>query len=248
MASIHPDQMIRALSVGMFPMAPTRNAGTVDWIEPTVRGIIPIDGFHASKTLLQKLRSERFTVTVDEAFARVVASCAEITSERIDTWISPAIEALSETLYRRGQAHSIECWRDGALVGGLFGISLGALFVVESKFSRVSDASKIAFAHLMVRLKAGGYRLVDCQFITPHLASIGAVKIDQKTYRQLLEEAIVAGGLNPVSPLVQPPSSPIDFFALDRISRGEEHEAMTVPGRFIAKELARTGQPRAMPG
>jgi leucyl/phenylalanyl-tRNA--protein transferase len=233
--ALDPNQMIRALAVGMFPMATARHADTIEWIEPTVRGIMPIDGFHASRTVLQKLRSERFTITVDRAFNRVVTACAEVTPARINTWINPSIEAACDALHRRGWAHSVECWRNGELVGGVFGISLGGLFAAESKFSRVSDASKMALAHLMVRLRWGGYRLFDCQFITPHLASLGAIEITQAEYRRLLGEALVAGGVKAAAPLAPASPSPIDFFALDRISEGEA--GRPVPGRFIAQEL-----------
>jgi leucyl/phenylalanyl-tRNA--protein transferase len=241
MRSVDPDQIIRALAVGMFPMAPSRGAETVDWIEPKMRGILPLDNFHVSKTLAQKMRSGWIVVTADQAFDQVVAACAEATAKRLDTWISPAIAAGCATLHQRGYAHSVECWSDGALVGGAFGVGLGAVFAVDSMFSRVADASKMAFAHLMARLRLGGYRLVDCQFVTPHLASLGAVQIDQRDYRRLLAEALVAGGVNPATPLTPALSSNVDFFAADRIAhaRAEGAPPRSLSGRFVVEELAR---------
>lgn len=236
METVDPDQLIRALAAGRFAMAPTRHADSVDWIEPRLRAVMPVDGFHLSGTLGQTLRSDRFAVTVDRAFGPIVASCAEVTPARIDTWISAAIEAACAALHRRGLAHSIERWRDGALVGGLYGIGIGGFFSVESMFSRVSDASKIAFAYTMARLRAGGYRLVDCQFPTPHLASLGAVAIDRQEYRRRLAEALAAGGVDPAAPLAPPAASAVDFFALDRLAARDGAER---PGRLISSLLTR---------
>lgn len=219
MTAITPDQLIRAIANGMFPMAPSRYSLEIEWIEPTVRGIMPLDGFQASRTLQQKIRSRRFEVTVDRAFEDVVAKCAEVTPARVDSWISPTLESVFAALHKRGQAHSIECWLEGTLRGGLFGISLGALFVAESKFSRVSDASKVAFAHLVERLRIGGYRLLDCQFISPHLASLGAVSVEQVTYRKLLDQALMQGGVDSNRPLAGGSNHAVDFFAIDRVCR-----------------------------
>ena len=217
MPAVDADQFLRAMAVGMFPMAPDRSAETVDWIEPKIRGVMPIDGFRISRSLSRTLRAGRHAVTADQAFEAVVAGCAERTAKRQDSWISPTLQAVFGALHARGHAHSVEIWQDSRLVGGLFGTSLGAMFAAESMFSRVPDASKIAFAHLMLRLKYGGYRLVDCQFVSPHLASLGAVPIEQAAYRALLKEALLAGGLQPAAPLTPGTATTVDFFAIDNV-------------------------------
>lgn len=234
--------MLRAYSVGVFPMADSRETEDVFWVEPKTRGILPLDGFRLSHSLAKTLRSGRFAVTADVAFHDVVAACAESVPARPDTWINPAIERACATLYDRGHAHSIECWREGELVGGLYGISLGAAFFGESMFSRVADASKVALAHLVARLRLGGYRLLDCQFITSHLASLGAVEIDRGTYRSLLDEALIAGGVGEgVSAAAMIPS-PVDFFAIERLAPTADADTVSGPisGCFISQALGQT--------
>ena len=193
MAALDPDLLLRAYSVGVFPMASTRDAADVFWVEPKKRGILPLDGFHLSRSLAKTLRSDRFTVTVDTAFGEVVALCAEATPLRPDTWINPDIEVAYAELHRRGYAHSVETWLDGELVGGLYGVRLGAAFFGESMFSRARDASKVALAHLVARLKVGGFRLLDCQFLTEHLASLGTIEVGRETYIALLDKALGLG-------------------------------------------------------
>ncbi|MDB5683196.1 MAG: leucyl/phenylalanyl-tRNA--protein transferase [Sphingomonas bacterium] len=208
MAPLDPDLLLRAYSIGVFPMADSRRARDIFWVEPKRRGILPLDGFRLSRSLAKTLRSDRLTVTADRDFAGVVAACAEATADRPDTWINGQIEAAYAELHARGHAHSVECWQDGALVGGLYGVKLGAAFFGESMFSRARDASKIALAHLVARLRVGGFRLLDCQFLTPHLASLGAVEIGRDAYVSLLDGALGVGsdcGLGAG-----------DFFALDR--------------------------------
>jgi leucyl/phenylalanyl-tRNA--protein transferase len=192
-ALLDPDLLLRAYSIGVFPMADSRDAPDVFWVEPKRRGILPLDKFHLSRSLAKVLRSERFVITVDHAFADVVTACATPTEARPDTWINVQIEQAYRALHARDAAHSVEVWRDGVLVGGLYGVRLGAAFFGESMFSRERDASKVALAHLVARLRTGGFRLLDCQFITGHLASLGAIEISRDTYVASLAAAIGAG-------------------------------------------------------
>lgn len=193
MSVIDPDLLLRAYSVGVFPMADSRRAREVYWVEPKLRGVLPLDGFRLSRSLAKTIRSNRFHVTADAAFSKVVATCAEATANRPDTWINAAIERAYADLHRRGHAHSIECWEGDLLVGGLYGVTLGAAFFGESMFSRRSDASKVALAWLVARLRIGNYKLLDCQFITAHLASLGAIEIDRDAYVALLDAALGVG-------------------------------------------------------
>ncbi|OHT19834.1 leucyl/phenylalanyl-tRNA--protein transferase [Edaphosphingomonas haloaromaticamans] len=221
MSRLDPDLLLRAYSVGVFPMADSRDAREIFWVEPKRRGILPLNGFRLSRSLAKTIRSDRFTVTVNKAFARVVSCCAEPRPDRPDTWINPQIEAAYGDLHLRGHAHSVECWMGEELVGGLYGVALGGAFFGESMFSRQRDASKVALAWLVARLALGNFRLLDCQFITDHLASLGAIEISRDDYVALLDAALGArgggvvggvGGLSPSPDGVGPP----DFFALDR--------------------------------
>jgi len=225
MAALDPDLLLRAYSVGVFPMASTRDAADVFWVEPKKRGVLPLDGFHLSHSLAKTIRSDRYTVTVDKAFGEVVAHCAEATARRPDTWINPDIEVAYAELHRRGYAHSVEAWQDGQLVGGLYGVRLGAAFFGESMFSRARDASKVALAHLVARLKVGGFKLLDCQFLTEHLASLGTIEVGRDTYVALLDSALGLGSAA-VAGAVSPPA---DFFAIDR-GAAPDDVAATVAG------------------
>ena len=189
MAAIDPDLLLRAYAIGVFPMSDSRDAADVFWVEPKRRAIIPLDRFHLSRSLRKAVRSGRFEVTRDRAFADVVRACAE----REDTWINAGIEASYAELHRLGHAHSNEVWEDGALVGGLYGVTLGRAFFGESMFSSATDASKVALAWLVARLKVGGFALLDCQFMTEHLRSLGAVEIPQEDYLALLDSALGGG-------------------------------------------------------
>jgi len=224
MAALDPDLLLRAYSVGVFPMASTRDADDVFWVEPKKRGVLPLEGFHLSRSLAKTVRSDRYTVTVDRAFSEVVAHCAEATARRPDTWINPEIEAAYAELHRRGYAHSVESWQDGRLVGGLYGVRLGAAFFGESMFSRARDASKVALAHLVARLRVGGFKLLDCQFLTEHLASLGTIEVGRDAYVALLDKALGLGSASGAAA-----SPPADFFALDRLAAPED-EAGTVFG------------------
>lgn len=189
---VTPELMLRAYRVGLFPMAETRRGQRLYWLDPEVRGILPLDGFHLSRRLLRTVQSGPFQVTSNRAFAGVIAGCAAAVPGREDTWINIDIERLFQELHRQGHAHSVECWQDGALVGGLYGVSLGAVFFGESMFSTARDASKVALVHLVARMRLGGYRLLDTQFVTDHLSQFGATEIPRDAYKALLATAVQA--------------------------------------------------------
>lgn len=174
-------------------MADAADDPSVHWVEPRLRAILPLDGFHLSKSLKKVVLSDHFRVTTDTAFRAMMALCAEPADDRPTTWINPVIKTSYERLFQIGHAHSVECWRGDELVGGLYGVSLGRAFFGESMVSRARDASKVALAHLVARLKAGGWRLLDCQFITPHLASLGAIEIPQADYLARLYSVLSDG-------------------------------------------------------
>lgn len=229
MRPLDTNLLLRAYAAGIFPMADSRQAREVYWVEPAMRGILPLDGFHLSRSLAKTVRSDRFTVTADRAFARVIAACAEKRQDGQGTWINAQIEHACNELHLRGHAHSIECWLDGALVGGLYGVSLGGAFFGESMFSRARDASKVALTHLVARLRYGGYRLLDCQFLTEHLASLGAVEVPRNDYVALLGAALAEGDGS-----VAGAAGGADFGALDRLAPPPPPDApedgRTVPG------------------
>ncbi len=185
-----PDVLLRAYAIGVFPMAEGRAHTDLHWIDPEQRGVLPLDDFHVSRKLRRKVRRGDFEVRCDSAFDKVIRACAEPSESRRDTWINPAIETLYGDLFRAGFAHTVECWQDGELVGGLYGVSLGAAFFGESMFSRATDASKVALVHLALRLRMGGYQLLDTQFVTEHLPRFGATEIPREQYRTLLAKAI----------------------------------------------------------
>jgi leucyl/phenylalanyl-tRNA--protein transferase len=184
------ETLIDCYRQGLFPMAETRTDRTIYLIDPEERGVIPLDGFHLPRRLARTVRSGRFEVRIDTAFAQVISECAEPGPGRLETWINAPIEALYGELFRRGLAHCVEVWLGERLVGGLYGVSLGAAFFGESMFSRERDASKVALVHLVARLKAGGYRLLDTQFITPHLTGFGAEEIPRAAYHRRLADAL----------------------------------------------------------
>jgi leucyl/phenylalanyl-tRNA--protein transferase len=191
-AAITPDLLLRAYRAGLFPMAEARGSDRIFWLDPEWRGVLPLDGFHLGRRLARTLRTSPFQVTADRAFEAVIAGCAEPAPGREDTWINPEIESLFTALHRAGHAHSIEVWQRGDLVGGLYGVRIAGAFFGESMFSRATDASKIALVHLVARLRLGGFRLLDAQFITAHLARFGAVEIPRADYRRRLAEALEA--------------------------------------------------------
>lgn len=181
-----PELLIQAYAAGVFPMSESRADTEVFWVDPKRRGVFPLNGFRISRSLARRIRRQDFTVTVDQDFAGVLAGCAD----RDETWISGIIARLYLDLHRRGLAHSIEVRQGDELVGGVYGVALGGAFFGESMFSRRTDASKVALAYLVSRLRAGGFVLFDTQFLTPHLASLGAVEIPRAEYRRRLSEAL----------------------------------------------------------
>ena len=184
------DLMLRAYRAGLFPMAETRLGERLYWLDPEQRGVLPLDGFHLPRRLLRTVLSGPFDVAVDRNFAAVIAACAEAAPGREDTWINAEIERLFIELYRLGRAHSVECRQHGELVGGLYGVVLGGVFFGESMFSRARDASKVALAHLVARLRLGGFRLLDTQFVTHHLTQFGAIEIPRDAYKTLLAASV----------------------------------------------------------
>lgn len=190
MIFISPDTILNAYASGVFPMAEDRESEELFWVDPKKRGIIPLDQFHLSKRLAKSIRQERFRITSDQAFAQVMLACAAPGNDRERSWINARIIAIYTELHELGHAHSIECWSDDALVGGLYGISIGSAFFGESMFHTETDASKVALAALVGRLKAGGYELLDIQFITEHLKQFGALEITRASYLTRLARAI----------------------------------------------------------
>jgi len=197
-----PELILRAYAAGIFPMAEAEDAPDLFWVSPPMRGVLPLDGFHSSRSLRKSIRQRGFAIRVDSDFDAVIEGCATEGEDRDSTWINPTIRRLYGELFRRGFVHTVEVWQEDRLVGGLYGLSMGAAFFGESMFHRVTDASKAALAHLVQRLRAGGYRLLDTQFLTPHLQSLGGIEIPRAHYEVQLGEALAHRG---------------DFYALDRV-------------------------------
>jgi leucyl/phenylalanyl-tRNA--protein transferase len=249
---LDPRLLLRGYAAGIFPMADSRDADDIFWVEPRQRAILPLDQFHCSRSLARRLRSGRFTVTHDQAFDQVVLACAD----RDETWINAAIEQATRNLHGAGFAHSVECWiahDDGSrdLVGGLYGVKLGAAFFGESMFSHATDASKVALAWLVARLKVGHFTLLDCQFMTEHLRSMGAIEIDQRDYVALLSAALLTGSAGVSagvcaegSGVVSAPvsvGSAAEFDALDRLLEAAAAGGDSrPPGWVIAQLLGQT--------
>lgn len=193
--------LLRAYALGIFPMSDGRDDPEIHWVDPRLRGVLPLDGFHVSRSLAKRIRSGRYRVSTDTAFKDVVEACAD----RDETWISQRIQTAYVQLHAQGFAHSIEVWEGDRLVGGVYGVTLGAAFFGESMFSRATDASKLALAFTVHRLRAGGFRLFDTQFLTPHLASLGGREITRSEYHHLLADALMhratfdPAGYSPVS-------------------------------------------------
>src|SRR5579863_5938959 len=183
------DMLLKAYALGVFPMAQQRQGREIYFVSPDERGILPLDSFHVSHRLARTVRSDRFSVRIDTAFEEVVRACAAPAPGRQESWINEEIVSLYRDLHAGGHAHSVECWREGRLAGGLYGVQLGAAFFGESMFSRERDASKVALVYLVARLKCGGFTLLDAQFLTSHLAQFGAVSVPRNDYLGLLEAA-----------------------------------------------------------
>jgi leucyl/phenylalanyl-tRNA--protein transferase len=201
-----PEVLLKAYACGIFPMAEDADDPALFWIDPPERGIIPLDAFHVPSRLARTVRATRLTVVCDRDFSAVIDACAEPARKRARTWINAPIRKLYSGLFEIGHCHTVEVYDGEALVGGLYGVSLGRAFFGESMFHRARDASKIALVHLVARLKAGGYRLLDTQFVTEHLKSFGAVEVPKRRYHRLLEEAVAGDA---------------DFFALPGTISGE---------------------------
>lgn len=235
---IDPDLLLRAYAMGVFPMSDARDADGIYWVEPKERAILPLDGFHLSRSLKRTIQRDRFRVTADTAFESIIALCAEAADDRPDTWINATIERVFVALHHRGFAHSVEVWDGDRLVGGLYGLALGRAFFGESMVSRATDASKVAMAVLVARLKAGGFALLDCQFQTDHLASLGAVEVSRDRYSALLGSALgdSVAGLLTGAPFVAG-----DFRALDGVGDADGATASTpCDGKRIVQLLGQT--------
>ena len=185
-AELTPELLLHAYCSGVFPMAETAEDTSVFWVDPEKRGIIPLDGFHVSKSLRKRLLSGKYEFTLNTCFSFVLDACAN----RDETWINPSIRARYNELHNLGFAHSIEVWKDGDLAGGLYGVSIGSVFFGESMFSTMTDGSKLALVALVARLKAGGFTLLDTQFLTDHLATMGGVEIERKDFKSKLATAL----------------------------------------------------------
>jgi len=203
---ITPEVLLKAYACGIFPMAESADDPALYWIEPEMRGIIPLDRFHISNRLARTVRSDRFTVAVDRDFDAVLDGCAQPQPGRPRTWINARIRVLYHKLYERRHCHSVEVYDGEELVGGLYGVTLGRAFFGESMFHRARDASKVALVHLVARLRAGGFRLLDTQFVTDHLKTFGAIEVPRRQYHKLLEAALggegdftALGGKRPVN-------------------------------------------------
>jgi leucyl/phenylalanyl-tRNA--protein transferase len=255
MSRLDPRLLLQCYAAGIFPMADSRDAAELFWVEPRTRAILPLANFHLSRSLRRRLRSGRFEVTRDRAFAHVIRACAD----RDETWINDEIETAMLALHASGHAHSIEVWRaksgepgggepgGGELVGGLYGVRLGRAFFGESMFSTATDASKVALAWLVARLKVGGFTLLDCQFMTDHLASLGAVSVPRSDYVALLATALgggsAAGGTTGsgagADVAASPPAAgaPPDFLALDRLLDATGAADAPGPAGYVIAQL-----------
>jgi leucyl/phenylalanyl-tRNA---protein transferase len=244
MSRLDPRLLLQGYATGIFPMADSRDAAELFWVEPRNRAIIPLDRFHLSRSLKRTLRSGRFELTHDRDFAAVITACAE----REETWINAELERAMLALHHSGHAHSIEVWSATAqpreLVGGLYGVKLGRAFFGESMFSRARDASKVALAWLVARLAVGNFTLLDCQFITDHLASLGAISVPRETYVALLSAALGGGtgvGASPtgasVEALGRTPAAAPDFLALDRLLELAGAAGAAGPAGYVISQL-----------
>jgi leucyl/phenylalanyl-tRNA--protein transferase len=203
---ITPDVLLKAYACGIFPMAESADDPALYWIEPDMRGVIPLQGFHLPGRLARTVRATHYTVHIDRDFDAVIEACAAPKQDRTRPWINIRIRRIYRSLFDRGHCHTVEVYDGDHLVGGLYGVSLGRAFFGESMFHRVRDASKIALAHLVARLKVGGYKLLDTQYVTEHLKTFGAVEIPKRRYHRLLEEALHGDGDFAALPVTRPVS------------------------------------------
>jgi leucyl/phenylalanyl-tRNA---protein transferase len=206
---ITPEVLLKAYACGIFPMAESADDPALYWIEPEMRGILPLEAFHVPGRLARTIRTTPFVVRVDRDFEAVIDGCAEPKRDRSRTWINTRIRRIYRALFERGHCHTVEVYDGDELVGGLYGVSLGRAFFGESMFHRARDASKIALVHLVARLRAGGYRLLDTQFVTEHLRTFGAVEVPKRRYHRLLEDALLGQGEFAALPLDRPVSGEV---------------------------------------
>jgi len=218
---VTPKLLLRAYSIGMFPMAESADDPTLFWVDPEERGIFPIDGLIVSKSLAKVVRSDRYEIRIDSDFDGVMDGCAGGDAYRPSTWINERIRKLYYDLYRQGHVHTVEAWQDGVLVGGLYGLAIGSAFFGESMFNTARDASKVCLTHLMARLRAGGFTLLDTQFVTEHLATLGAVAVSRRKYHRMLDKAIG----KPANFLVWPKDGQVNGARALEIVRGETGKA-----------------------
>jgi leucyl/phenylalanyl-tRNA--protein transferase len=240
MSRLDPRLLLQGYATGIFPMADSREAADLFWVEPRNRAIIPLDRFRQSRSLKRTLRSGRFDITHDRDFGSVISACAD----RDETWINAELERAMLALHQSGHAHSVEVWRGGELVGGLYGVKLGRAFFGESMFSRARDASKVALAWLVARLQVGNFTLLDCQFMTEHLASLGAISVPRETYVALLSAALGGGtpvGVAATGELVEAlgrtPAAAPDFLALDRLLELAGAAGAAGPAGYVISQL-----------
>jgi len=240
MSRLDPRLLLQGYATGIFPMADSRDAADLFWVEPRNRAVLPLDRFHLSRSLRRTLRSGRFDVTHDQDFPAVIRACAA----REETWINAELEQAMLALHGSGHAHSIEVRQGGELVGGLYGVKLGRAFFGESMFSRARDASKVALAWLVARLQVGNFTLLDCQFMTEHLASLGAVSVPRETYVALLSAALGGGAsvgapatASLVEALGREPSGAPDFLALDRLLELSGAAGAAGPAGYVITQL-----------
>jgi leucyl/phenylalanyl-tRNA--protein transferase len=194
MSTITPQILLKAYAAGIFPMAESADDNSLYWIDPEQRGVFPFEAFHVSRRLQRTVRAQPFDVRINTSFDEMLDGCSKSRPGRTTTWINARIRALYGQLFRMGFCHTVECWKDGKLVGGLYGVHIGGAFFGESMFSLESDASKVALVYLVARLKAGGFTLLDTQFITPHLETMGAQEVDRDVYHERLEMALEVDG------------------------------------------------------
>lgn len=220
---ITPEVLLKAYACGIFPMAEAQDDPNLYWIEPTQRGILPLDEFHIPRRLARTVRSNRFHVRVDTDFDGVIDGCAAQAPRRRSTWINGKIRRLYGALFEAGRVHTVEAWRGGTLVGGLYGVTLGAAFFGESMFARERDASKVALVHLVARLKRGGFHLLDTQFNTPHLERFGVREIPREHYQRLLSRAV---------------EEQADFYCWE--GEGASGEPAEVDGKLLLQSISQT--------
>ncbi len=237
MSRLDPRLLLQGYATGIFPMADSRDADELFWVEPRNRAILPLDSFHVSRSLSRTIRSGRLKVTLDRDFGAVIRACAD----REETWINAELEKAMVALHGSGNAHSVEVWNDERLVGGLYGVKLGRAFFGESMFSRETDASKVALAWLVARLKVGNFTLLDCQFMTEHLASLGAVTVSREDYVALLAAALGGGGAAGAgaagSAVSRVGDVAPDFGALDRLLEVTGTAGTAGPDGYVISQL-----------